>query len=265
MIRTQTVRKYWLGIVAFVLLVVAVILSVILPKNVVMWNNTIEAVVVSTGWVLFLLQYFYSKSERIYVRANSLRLWLTNEPTNWNFTVDLHNCAQERSLQSIWEVISQRGRQAIRWHQDDSSLIVNMPGYTIRAFTSGEASLDDNITNSEVVCIQVSDLELPFRTFRSRIENELIPLIRDISDTLKPGLEKYAAKISFSSPNPYFGFFVRRLDLPKVVSFTCDLIETSVAGRDQTVTVRKDRIEIVTDDVLALQALSLKYVALACN
>ena len=50
-----------------------------------------------------------------------------------------------------------------------------------------------------------------------------------------------------------------------IVSFTCDLIESSVGGHDQTVTVRKDRIEIVTDDVLALQALSLKYVALTCN
>lgn len=259
-------RKYWLVMLALILLIVAVILSVTQPGRVVGWGNTVQAITVGAGWVLFILQYLYSKSERFYVWVNSLHLWLTNESTKWNFTVDLHDCEQERLLPSVWETISQLVPQAIRWHHDDYKLIVNMPGYTIRAFVSGAVSLyEGNVDDPSVVCIQVSNLELPFRTFRAKIENEAIPLMRDIVKTLQPKTEKYAAKISFSSTNPYFGFFVRRLELPRIVSFTCDFIESSVGGRDQTVTVRRDRIEIITDDLPTLQTLSLKYVRLAAN
>jgi hypothetical protein len=262
----RILRKYWLGIAGLILVIVAVVLSVVLPQPVGRWGDILEAITISTGWVLFLLQYFYSKTERFYVWVNSLRLRLTNEPTKWNFTIDLQDCAEERPLHNVWEAISRHWQQATRWHLDDSKLIVNMPGYTLRVFVSDGIPLsphDDVVSNPGVICIQLSNLELPFRTFRAKIENEVIPLIKEIADTLQPAEEKYVAKIVFSSTNPYFGFFVRRLDLPKVVSFTCDFIESSIGGRDRTVTVQKDRIDIVTDDLLALQALSLKYVALA--
>jgi len=260
----KVLRRYWLLMVGLVLFAAAVTLSVALPSYIGQWDNTVKAITVSTGWVLFLLQYFYSKSERLYVWTNSLRLWLANGSTKWNFTVELRACAKERPLCSVWTVIKQQGQQASPWHHDDSSLIVNMPGYTLRAFVSaGPSPFDGDPGYPRDVCIQISNLELPFRTFRAKIENEAMPLIRDIVDILQPATEKYAAKIGFSANNPYFGLFVRTLDLPKVVSFTCDLIESSIGGHDQIVTVRKDQIEIVSSDLLALQALSLKYVRLA--
>lgn len=263
---SKFLRKYWLGIVGLILIIAGMALPVAHPQATGKWGDILEAIRTYAGWVLFLLQYFYSKSEKFYVRANSLLLWLTNEPTKWNFTVDLQDCAQKHLLHSVWQAISQRKQPATPWHRDDSSLIVNMPGYGLRVFVSGGIPLHgDSTANPRVVSIQVSNLELPFRTFRAKIENEIIPLISEIADILQPAKEKYAAKVSFASTNPYFGFFIRRLDLPKVVSFTCDFIESSVGERDQIVTVQKDRIDIVTDDLLALQALSLKYVALASN
>jgi len=263
----STLRKYWLGIAALILLAVAVLLSVAFPQTIKDWESILEAIAVSAGWILFLVQYFYSKSEGFYVFINGWRLWLTNEPTKWNFTVSLHGCSLIYPMRSVWEVISQQNRKANRWHNDEQSLIVNMPGYTLRAFVSeGAFLLDDNLERSQtLISIQISNLELPYRTFRTKIENEMVPLLRDVANALQPRTEKYAAKISFSSTNPYFGFFVRKLELPKVVSFTCDLIESSVGGHEQVITIRKDQIEIVTDDLLAMQSLSLKYVALANN
>jgi len=259
-------RKYWLLIVGLVLCAGALALSFVLPNYVGRWDETLQAITVGAGWVLFILQYLYSKSERFYILANSLRLWLTNEATRWNFTVELRSCEQEHPLDSVWSVITRQSQQARPWHHDESSLIVNMPGYTLRVFVFEELLRSDRGPASlPSVCIQVSNLELPFKTFRAKIENEAIPLIKDVVDVLRPATEKYAAKITFSSSNPYFGFFVRRLDLPQVVSFTCDLIETSVGGHKQIVTVRKDRIEIVSDSLLALQALSSKYVRLAAS
>lgn len=258
------VRKYWLAVLAVGLLLVAGLLSLVYSAQVLNLDPRLQAVVQSTSWVLLALQYLYSKSERFYVVANILRLRLTNAATEWDFTVELQDCDRSRSLSDVWEVIHHQVREAMRWHSSEHSLIANMPGYTLRVFTAQNSLVSqDHNQMSDVTCIQVSNLQLPFRTFKDRIEHEIIPLLHHLVEMLSPATEKYAAKIGFSSTNPYFGFFVRKLDLPKVVSFTCDLIETSVGGEEQTVTVRKDQIEIVTDNILALQTLSLKYVALA--
>ena len=55
---------------------------------------------------------------------------------------------------------------------------------------------------------------------------------------------------------------MRKLELPKVVSFTCDILEDSTGG-SQSVAIRKDKIEIVTDNLSALRSLSFKYIALS--
>jgi len=256
-------RKYWLGLVALALAIAAMVLPLIIPmKSIARWNDILENMVVLLGWGLFLVQYLYHKSESFYIWVTSWRLWITNETINWSFSIEFGGCAKSDPIHQIWRIIRTHNKKATRWHHNGVSLIANMPGYTVRASVHANGEVLDN---SQMVSIQMSDLELPFRTFRARIENEIVPLLKDISGTFKPRTEKYAAKISFSSSNPYFGFFVRRLDLPKIVSFSCDLLENSVGNYDQVVTVRKDRIDIVTDDLFALQVLSIKYVALSSS
>jgi hypothetical protein len=254
-------RKYWLGIFAIVIAAITIGITLVPPDNISEIDKTIKAISIISGWVLFLVQYFYSKSEKFYIVANNIRFWLTNETTKWNFTIDFHDYKQANPIEQIHLIINRQTNKATKWHEDASSLIVNMPGYTIRAFISEVQTFD--LDTERVVCVQFSDLELPYRTFRSKIDNEIVPLIKDIADTLHSNYGKYVAKISFSSTNPYFGFFVRKLELPKVVSFSCDFIDTSIGGHKQTVTVSKDRIEIVTNDILALHMLSKKYIALS--
>lgn len=258
-------RKYWLVILGLPLLLVSAWLALTRPTSANEWDDIIQAIVVTMGWVLFILQYLYSKSEKFYILVNSIRLWFTNETTKWNFVVDYYDCTEKEPLNNIWAIVSSQIPDAKRWHQDPSTLIINMPGYTLRAFTSIDPTQYIDVSTLQTVSIQLSDLELPFRTFRAKIENEAIPMIQVIAETLKPTRGKYVAKIAFSSTNPYFGFFVRRLDLPSVVSFTCDLIENGMGKQDQVVTIRKDRIEIVADNLVALQTLSSRYVRLTSD
>ncbi len=258
------IRKYWLGVLAVIALIIIIAFAVIRPDETFGGSKFVETVTIILGYILFFLQYFYSKSEGFYLKANNLRLWLTNDTTKWNFTIDFYDCAQVQPLKNIWSVASRKNNNAIKWHDDEHSIIINMPGYTIRSFISNEEYNESReLDYRSVVTVQVSNLELPYKSFKQKIENEIIPLLKDIVDVIKPEKEKYAAKISFSSSNPYFGYFVRKLELTKVVSFSCDLIETSVGGHPQTITVRKDRIDIVTNDLLSLQTLSMKYAALS--
>lgn len=256
-------RKYWLGILALVLLGIALLIPVLsstgISNAVSNFAKNIEFVTIVLGWSLFFIQYLYNKSENFYVRMNQLKLWATNETTKWNFTVDLYHSKKPSSLEKISKLISKHDSKSITWHKDRSSLIVNLPGYTIRIIeTHARNSFDET---DEVITVQVSNLEMPFRSFRKRIEGEIVPLLNEIATIAKPSSQKYVAKIGFADPNPFFGYFVRKLDLPKVVSFTCDILENNVGGNSQNVTVRKDRIEIVTDNLAALQSLSFKYMA----
>lgn len=255
--------KHWPLTLSGILLIATVAVSVLFPEWIQSVDFRIQSLLIGSGWALFVVRYLYDNFEKVYVSVNTARLRLTNGTTKWDFTVTLENCAGERQVDRAWSIISHQLAGATRWHADDHSLIVDVPGYTLRVFsTQGTSPEIPELVASTETCIQVSNLELPFRSFRPKIKNEIIPLIQDLSEALEPQRGKYAAKIGFSSANPYFGFFVRRLDLSEVVSFNCDLIESSVGARDQNIKVRKDRIEIVTDSPLALQTLSLKYVAL---
>lgn len=262
--KSNIFRKYWLGILGVILIASVLLILYYTPKsvdqNIKDFGKNIEVVTLLLGWVLFFVQYLYSKSEKVYIVINNLRLWLTNETVTWNFTIDYQNWSHSKPLDEIKNTINQSYDKAKYWCHDEDNLIVNMSGYSLRAILAEHRNSMD-FENS--VSIQVSNLQLPFRSFRSRIENEIIPLVNEISKKIEPETEKYSAKISFLSPNPYFGFFVRKLALPNVITFTCDLLEDSVGGEDRNVTIHKDRIVIVTNDLFALQALSIKYVALS--
>jgi hypothetical protein len=257
-------RKYWIGILALGLLVIAVVI-IILPSagvsnslsNV---TDRIELTITILGWTLFFIQYLYNKSEKIYIFGNSIRLWLTNETIKWNFNVDFSDMKNSCNIDEISELITTHTPKAIIWHKDADSLIINLPGYSIRIFMTLTNSVEEQI---KVLGIQISNLELPFRSFKARIEKEIIPLLQDLGNYVKPSNQKYVAKIGFTDTNPFFGFFIRKLELPKVVSFACDILETNVGGHPQAITIRKDKIEIVTDNLLALQSLSFRYVSLS--
>lgn len=258
-------RKYWLGILAIFLLAIALIGAILSPAgmstSISKLANKIELITTVLGWSLFIVQYLYNKSEKFYVWVNLARLWATNETTKWNFTVDFYPSKNLSFIPKISKLISNNSPKSITWHKDVNSAIVNLPGYSLRII---ETEVNNATEEKDyVIVIQISNLELPFRSFRRKIENEIIPLLNEISNIIKPTNQKYVAKIGYSEANPFFGYFVRKLDLPKVVSFTCDILESGISGSSQNVTVRKDKIEIVTDNLAALQSLSFKYLALS--
>lgn len=248
-------KKYWFGGVALILLILLVLISPILQN----WPlERVDITFTLLGWGLFLLKYLYDKWEGFYIGVNKIGLWILNKDTYWKFNIEFSNDKHSYSTEEFWDSINDYEDSAKLWHRDQQTLIVNMPGYNLRIFLATHRDGEDFV---ETISIQVSDLILPYRSFRAKIEEQIIPLIYIFNELINPSQEKYGVKISFSSQNPFFGYFVRKLDLPKVVSFSCDLMEDTVGDRDQVVTIRKDSIDIVTDDLHTARALSLKYTA----
>lgn len=260
----MNIKKYWLIILVSCIAIGIFIIVLLFPDSTIASNKYLESVSIGLGWVLFLFQYFYAKSEKFYIRINNFRLWLTNETTKWNFSVDMVAPSTSFSTEKIWKIIKNQTDNSSKWHEDRESIIINMHGYTLRVFQSQVPGYETGFLEyGGRINIQISNLELPFRSFRNKIENEIIPLTQNIIDQIKPEKKKFVAKITFSSLNPYFGYFIRKLEIPKVVSFNCDFFESNFGDNKPVIRIRKDSLEIVANDLHAMHILSKKYIAMS--
>jgi hypothetical protein len=210
------------------------------------------------GWLLFVVQYFYNESELVYSAFNHLRLWISNEPVNWKFAVEYSIKQQENDIfDKCWRVVQQCTNNAVIWSRTSSILIINVDNhYTLRFIL-----YEDQVSHAVTLMLQISDSDKPYRYMRKMIENQIIPILGAFSKSFSDGA-KYSARVIFNGSNPFFGIYLRRLELPKIVSFSLDFTENYMNGK-QFVTIRKDRVEIVADSLLALHTLSMKYLSTA--
>lgn len=258
----KLVAKYPLAVIAAVL-ILFLIIAWIVP-----WIGEVaqgvDRVLAAIGFLLLAFNQIYANSERFFLWVNQLRFRVMRETIRWNFTIDLSGFESSRPLEDVFETIVGANIQGTTvWANHSDLKIVNMPGYTLRLFmTSPSPDIPEPIPTADILTLQLSNLELPFSRYRAKIDGEVFPLIERVVDALRPDDKKYSVKIGFQSPNPYFGFFVRRLDVPKVLAFQCDIFE-SVAGREETVTIDKDSVTIVAGSLQAARMLSSKYVALS--
>lgn len=263
------ILKYSQAILGFILTLFSlVVLAVVFlkPGWAINIDQRFQALSLVLGWLLFSLQYLYFRSQPFYLFVNHARFWITNEATDWNFSVDLRGSRVANPLETATDCIQQA--QQLRpqvWEDGQFSKVLNMQGYALRLTLVPDYvdGLEDE-EEEQVICLQVSNLQLPYRSYQRKISEEVFPLVERVVKVLKPESEKYALKIGFQSPNPFFGFFVNRLEHPKVTSFECDFFET-VAGKDEAVRVTKDRIEVVTDNLQAAKALSFRYVTFSAR
>lgn len=257
----NSVSKYLPAIFGFLFFLVVLVIALLKPAWAINIDQRFQALSLVLGWLLFSLQYLYFRSGPFYLLVNHLRFWVTNEATDWNFSVDLRGSRVDNPLETAIHCIQQA--QQLRpqvWEDGRFSKILNMQGYALRLTLVPDhvGELEDE-QEEQVICLQVSNLQLPYRSYQQKISEEVFPLVERVVKILQPESEKYALKIEFQSPNPFFGFFVNRLEYPKVTAFQCDFFET-VAGKDEAVRVTKDRIEVVTDNLQAAKALSFRYV-----
>jgi len=264
---TNIIKAYWLVLLVSVPVLGVVLLAFKRPDAVERLDTYAQAFLALLAWFVFVARFLYEKRERFYLLVNNARFWITNRSTHWNVTIELRGIDTESALEDALSAIADRvSSDATIWHDAPRKKILNLAGYTLRLRLLPEPGADylpDQDSPHDVLVIQISDLELPFRSFTRKLEKQIIPILHSILQALDPRQEKYSAKIRFGSGNPYFGFFVRHLDVPQVTSFAVDVADTTAAGTEQRVCIRKRQIEIVTDNLLALSTLSRKYVALS--
>ena len=257
------VRRFWLLWFLIFLIVAAAVFAYFVPTLTKSVVARINAAVTAAGWVLFLGQYLYHTSQRIFFATNRLWLLLSNKSVSWTLKVTLEEIQKSVfPTEIVGAIRDSYGKHARVWQEDSSQAILNLPGWTLRISRGTRPEYGDiDARQEDYLTLEVPDLEVPFRESADRIGRRIMPLVEKIVRMTDAANAKYAATVAFKGSNPYFGFFVRRVSLADIVNFQCEYFDL-IAGERERVSVRKDRIELVSASLSGIGHLSLKYLAL---
>jgi hypothetical protein len=199
------------------------------------------------GWLLFAIQLSWNQSEIFYMRFKSLWFMVKNPDCIWNMNVEFNGQFDKNIFEKIDAVFSaQAGEYKIIPLSKTRKL------YKIKTLTY------EVVVNHGNIGLYIHDLEISYRRSKKIIEKELGKLLEDLSKTLKEDRSEYFLNINFKEYNPYFGFFIRRLNSREIHSFNVKL-----NINNDKVTISKDSIEFYTDSLQKLYSFSKEYLTLS--
>ena len=225
--------------------------------------NPILALFFTPSWGLMLFKILYDRWDGFYFFANRLWLQITKTTISWDFAVEFELDTKSPSLKEIKVAILETFSHSHVRIDTQNQIAITFRGYTLFLSTRknvGALLIDEDDRNS--VLIEISDFKAPFNVAERLLDQEIFPLLEFAKDTILPTHQKYMIKLSLEHGNPYFGLFVRKLNLRQVIQFTCQFSEI-IAGKKEMVTVGKEKLTLVTESLTSLQALAHKYLTLS--
>jgi hypothetical protein len=106
----------------------------------------------------------------------------------------------------------------------------------------------EDTSSSEAISVQILDLSVGFRDAMRRIREHLCPLFEAVERTLviRQDGRKYGMTAYFNGENPYYGIFIRKLDLSAVENFAL-VIKTT--GTDKSISVTRNGVSLVAKSI----------------
>lgn len=199
------------------------------------------------GWLLFALQLTWNKSELFYLKVKSLWFIIKNPDCVWNIHVEYYGQFDECTFEKL-DALFSNGTNEIKIIQLSKSRKI----YRVGTLSFEVVFSQDNIS------VRLQDLEVSYRRSKTIMEDELNSLFEGITKTLREDRTKYFLNVNFKEFNPYFGFFIRRLNSREINTFNVKL-----NVENEKVTIGKEKIEIYTNSLSKLQSLSKDYLTLS--
>lgn len=229
-------------IIVWILSISLVVISLWINPNGFFANGTIII-----GWLLFALQLTWNKSEFFYLKVKSIWFIIKNPECIWNLHVEYYGEFDETVFDKLDSLFT-KGIHEIKITQLSKSRKI----YRVGTLSFEVVFFHDNVS------VRLQDLEVSYRRSKTIIENELNSIFEGITKTLKEDNTKYFLNVNFKEFNPYFGFFIRRLNSREISTFNVKLNVDS-----EKVTIGKEKIEIYTNSLSKLQTLSKDYLTLS--
>jgi hypothetical protein len=232
--------------ILFVWIVVTFLLFISLFKN--PYDFFINGTIV-LGWLLFALQFTANQSESFYLFLRRNWLFVTNPECLWNMQVSM-NGSYDRTIFSIIDDCLQRYGDSLRI----TKLSNTRQLYRIKSI-SIEISVDEDVGE---IYFSIYDLEVSYRRSKDIIEKEISKLFELIQTKIKPDSRRFGLKIEFKGSNPYYGLYVKRMNVDDVQGFNI-----TFKVENDRVAITKTCLEINTDSIQNLSILSKEYITLS--
>lgn len=209
-----------------------------------------------------LSQYAYHSIDRYRLFLDRLRARLRNPNVIWGMTGEfqLREGEAEAAWKAIETVLPEENEQiASRW--GDRALMLE-GGVALRI--SLQSWVDPTEGERTLVTAKLHPTTGTLRFWRDRVENLFIPLLRRIETAVAPHAEppfKYSVDVKFESGNPYFGYFLARVERHALQRFDVAYFEEAAQERS-LIEVREDRLQFVTRSLDAARGLTLRHLVL---
>lgn len=236
-------KKFVLIFFWFIFLIVLVY-YVIIEKHK-FWEN----VPLIFGWMLFVSNLTYNNSEKFYLFLQRIWFNIFNPECIWNLTISYKGNYNRDILKKIESVIFHQNQNIKITKLSNTRKLYRLSTFMFEVFINEE---DGDVH------FFLNDLEVSYRRSKIIIEKELSTLFEKIKLKIKPDDEYFGLNIEFKGANPYFGFFVRRLNTSNVDSFN-----VIFKVDNDRVFISKESIKINADSFNRLTALSKNYLTLS--
>jgi len=205
------------------------------------------------AWIPWTLHEIYDRWPWLNLQVKRIWLWMSNAPMQWEVKAEYSGDVFQgfrkarKWLKSQGAKVETEGERGVTVRLPDNSYITLE---LARVLIMGE--------DTEQLIVKTA-ANMPFKSGKQALERWVV-LFEEIQKTA--GVKaKYTFSLAFQDgQNPYFGLFVRMLGGEAVRDLRFSVEFKEDGGR---VTVRRDKVSIVTRSVSELQALSGRYVTLS--
>jgi len=242
----------------FVLLPLAVLILLVLQ-----YFYRVSPVIISIPIALFLIQYSYQHFSPVYFFVNKIFNKILNPSTRWNFSVE-HRINQnpKEAFKIVVETVLSFDDVSI-WADKDDSKIFQLSSFLCEINIHQEVSAEEHVGEGFILNIGITKLEVPYRSAERILDHEVVPLLYKIQEALKPSKNKFVFNCEMQSINPYYGLLLKKVDVQNIERFTIEFTEKVKGSQKSHVQIRKSKITVVSDDLIAFQNLSRKYLILS--
>jgi len=249
-------KKVLQKIISFLLWSFALIFAIFLPSlfKYEWWS-------IITGALPSILRLAYEHFDGFNLAINRIVLWLINQEVSWEMKSTFVGKFSDEDIDSVSDIILNNNKLARTLQKSDFSVIVTFPDLG----TSLKISLDEiRVGEDEFqkqIHIHVQKVFVPFR-HSTKILKSIAAVLQTVRLNLEVLSETHSFSVMFLDNNPYLGLFLRTLKLPEDSKLNVEYKESEGANNGR-VSVKKDRVVIITHSLQGLQALSSKYITLS--
>lgn len=237
-------RKHILLLIGWLFVILLVSVTTISNPNSFFVNGTIIC-----GWLLFIIQLTWNHSETFYMHIKSLWFYIKNPDCIWNMMVEYELKLNQHTFENVEAVFHEL------FSEVKITVISNIRRLYKLETINVEVSIDIKLNK---IRLHIDNLEVSYRRSRNIIDKELGKLLEKLAYKLKIDNSDYYFNISFKEFNPYYGFFIRRLNAKDINSFN-----VIFNVEDEKVTINKESIEIHTTSLQKLNTISKEYLSLS--